>query len=138
MERDPLVQLEYQLLMISFFAKKNKELIVSLLKDVLDGQKIVKRFVRRFAKQHFLLLIKTLRRAQREKMIIEAPMIFLLTHIIGGVGLTNLAPIVLRKVGVNKVFEVALGVAVKKIESDEILKLRVQVVINGLRLIESK
>jgi AcrR family transcriptional regulator len=129
----PLEQLERYLLIITRFAVKNRELIVALLQDILDGQEVVQKFCRRAMRRHFLLLAKTIRAGQKCQEIIDAPLLLLLTHIVGGAGLANVAPVILKRTKINRVFDLALSLATKEISSEEAIHTRVKITINGIK-----
>ncbi len=129
---DPIILLRHQLMTIATFARDNRVLILSLLNDVLDEQAVVQQFARTSMKKHFLILAKTLKQCQQNKTVIKAPIPLLITHIVGGLGLSNLVPELLKRTGASTVFKVGLAAVTKKISSDKALQLRVEMVLNGL------
>ncbi len=133
-ELDPLAQLEEYLTTINNFAQKHRTLIISLLKDILDEQLVVQQFLRRVLKRHFILLAKTVRQAQKEKLIIDAPLLLILTQLISGVGLANLIPVILGHAGINKLLNIGLQLATRELDSEKNGQLRINLLIKSITL----
>ena len=128
-----LETLESQLFLMAKFARDNRHLILVLLNDILNGEKAVQKFARMKMKRHFSILAKTIKGCQKKGLIIDAPLPLLLTQIAGGIGLSNLMPELLKHLGVNKIFELGLSKVSKIIVTDEAIRLRIQIVMKGLK-----
>jgi len=129
---DDLEVLRRQLLVIAKFARDNRCLILSLLSDVLDEETVVQEFVKNKMRKHFGILAKTLKSCQEHNLIIEAPLPLLVTQIIGSVGLSNLVPELLKRLGVEKAFNKKLVSVTKVLTSDEVLKQRIDILLKGI------
>lgn len=129
----PMMTLELQLMLIARFARDNRSLILVLINDVLNGEKTVKRFVKANMKKHFIVLAKTIKTCQLSGEIVDLPLPIVMTQIVGSIGLTNLIPGVLRQVGVKNIFERSLSETTKDLVSDETLKQRVKIILQGLK-----
>ncbi len=125
--------LEHQLLLMAKFARDNRHLVLVLLNDILNGEKAVQKFARVKMRRHFSILAKTIKGCQKKGLIIKAPVPLLLTQIAGSIGLSNLIPEVLKRLGVNKVFELGIATVSKTLMTDKAIQLRVHIVIKGLK-----
>ena len=125
-------KLRTQLLVTAKFVRDNRSLIVSLFNDVLSEEKVVQRFVRTKMRQHLIIVAKTVKQCQKDGLLIEAPLPLLMTQIVSGIGLTNLIPEFLKRLGVISAFNVPLGALAKQLTSDEALGQRVTITINGI------
>ncbi|PIK16430.1 TetR/AcrR family transcriptional regulator [Halobacteriovorax sp. JY17] len=132
-KEDNLATLESQLLSMAKFARDNRHLILVLLNDILNGEEAVRKFARLKMRKHFMILAKTIKDCQKNKILIEAPLPLILTQIAGSIGLSNLIPGLLKNLGVNKVFDLGVSAVSKKLMTDEAIKMRVDIVIKGLR-----
>jgi len=133
-DSDDLARLRKQLLVMAKFARDNRELILSIFNDVLNEEKMVQNFVRSKMKKHFLILAKTIKQCQKKRLIIKAPLPLIITHIASSIGLSNLIPEALKRLGGNKVFNVGIGVFTKTLISDAALNQRVNMTLQGIKL----
>lgn len=131
--KNDLEALEEQLLVICFFARDNRHLILVLLNDILNAEKAVQRFSRLKMKKHFIILAKTIRKCQKNGSIVNEPLPLILTHIAGSIGLSNLIPEVIQHLGINKIFKIGIKTVTKTLMTDKALKTRVDIVIKGLK-----
>lgn len=127
-----LQTLKLQLTLIARFARDNRHLILVLLNDVLNGDKVVQKFARSKMRHHFVILAKTLKACQKSGEIIDVPLPLLLTQIAGSIGLSNLIPEVLGHLGINKVFGFGLKTVTNKLMTDEAIGQRVSMAVQGI------
>lgn len=132
-ESDDLENLRRQLLVMAKFARDNRVLILSLLNDVLNKERAVQKFVRAKMNRHFLIIAKTVKRCQRKGIVINGPLPLILTQIVGSIGLSNLIPEAIKRLGINKAFNNGIGTLTKSLTSDDALYQRVDMTLRGLK-----
>ena len=124
--------LRVQLLVTAKFARDNRSLILSLFGDVLNEEKVVQKFVRNRMRKHLFILGKTIKQCQKDGLVIEAPLPLLVTQIASSIGLSNLIPEFLKRLGVGKAFDVGVGALTKNLMSDKALNQRIDIVLKGI------
>ncbi|MBT4763171.1 MAG: TetR/AcrR family transcriptional regulator [Bdellovibrionaceae bacterium] len=129
-----LEKLRVQLLVTTTFARDNRTLILSLFGDVLNEEKVVQKFVRTKMRKHLVILGKTIKQCQKDGLIIDAPLPLLITQIAGSIGLSNLIPEFLKRLGMSKAFNIGLGALSKNLATDKALNQRVDITLKGLTI----
>jgi AcrR family transcriptional regulator len=125
--------LELQLTLMAKFARDNRHLILILLNDILNGEKIVQDFAKRKMRKHFIVLVKTLKSCQKSGEIINIPLPLLITHIAGSIGLSTLIPEVLSNMKVNAIFKLGISAVTKTLMTDQAIEQRVKITLQGIK-----
>lgn len=95
----PLEQLRASLLELSRFARGHRALILSLIGDVLRGERTVIEFVRENVPRHVGVLGGLVKRCQAEGLLEPMPAEAALTFLLGSIGMPNLAFGLVEKAG---------------------------------------
>jgi len=118
--KDP--ELETVLLQIAAFSRDNRRLLTPILSDVLAGDKVVTRFLKKNFSKHFLVLQLALKRHLKQKNLSILNPHHAIRFLIGAVGVPNILLEISEKGSRSK----------SSPESDEELMSRVKAAIIGL------
>lgn len=129
---DSLEQLRGILITLSRFARDNRALLLTLLRDALNGEREVIRFGRANFKRHLQLLIKLMGDAKRDGRIQNKPLPFLVTYTMGSVAMPILIIEFLSKTSARRPFGLVLSVVKDSILSDEAIEARIDLLLSGL------
>lgn len=125
--------LELQLTLIAKFARDNRHLILILLSDTLNGEKVVHDFAKRKMLKHFAVLAKTLKSCQKSGEIINIPLPLLITHIASCIGLSTLIPEVLSNMKINSIFKIGIKTVTNTLMTDKVIEQRVKMALRGIK-----
>lgn len=125
-EGTSLERLRKALFLLGQFSRDNRKLIVSLISDILNGDKEVIRFVKSNIGRHFKILGQLISECIDQGLIDELPLPILLFQILGVVGIPHLAIEFIQRMGVLRPFGVTTSVITKSMLTDSALSKRVE------------
>jgi len=96
-EEEAIARLRGMLLMVGKFSRDNRGLIVSLLRDLLNGDEEVSRFLKQNLGRHMRVLYKTIAQAKKEGALKDLPVPMILFHLVGSIGVPHLMADVLAR-----------------------------------------
>lgn len=129
----PLENLRSALNSIGKFSRDNRALILSLIKDVLNGDREVVRFVKTNFGRHFGVLALLIRKCQKTGSIEKEPLPLIMTSLLGTVGVPHLIFELLERTSARRPFGLALSVMRRSVLSDSAIEKRVERALKGWR-----
>lgn len=118
------------LLLFAKFTRDNRQLIAALFADILNQDKIVSAFIRENFGRHIEIVIKTIKKGQREGAFEEIPIPQAIGFLMGSINLPNIVAGHAEKIaGGNFQAEFSLD---KVLLSDRALEQRVGMALRGL------
>ncbi len=127
----PLENLRSALNSMGRFSRNNRALILSLIGDVLNGDREVVRFVKINFGRHFGVLSKIIRECQKTGALEKEPLPLVITHLLGAVGVPHLIFELLERSSARKPFGLALSVVRSAVLSDAAIAKRVERALKG-------
>lgn len=126
---NPRRALEAALFAFARFVRDNRQLIVALLRDVLNGNKIVLQFVQENIGRHVGVILDLIQKAHPElRFTTQAALVFLLSTVNVPILVTELV----RLTGSKRVFGLTSSEFSEIIASDEALRNRIGLAVDGL------
>ena len=127
----PIESLRSALNSMGRFSRNNRALILSLIRDVLNGDREVVRFVKNNFGRHFGVLVKIIRECQKTGALEKEPLPLVMTHLLGTVGVPHLIFELLERSSARKPFGLALSFVRSTVLSDAAIEKRVERALKG-------
>jgi len=115
------------------FSRNNRALILSLIRDALNGDREVVRFVKKNFGRHFGVLVQIIRQCQKTGEIAKEPLPLIMAHLLGTVGVPHLIFELLERSSTQRPFGLALSFMRKTVLSDAAIEKRVERSLKGWR-----
>jgi AcrR family transcriptional regulator len=87
--KDARAQLKNTLFAMACFLRDERGLLVSIIKDILNGDTEVLNFVKKNLPRHSSVVMSLLSRCQEEGTLIQVPLLQLMPHVLGGLQLPS-------------------------------------------------
>jgi AcrR family transcriptional regulator len=130
--KNPEEQLRKAVRTLVVFARKNRKLIVSMMKDVLDGNEQLIRMLETFMPRHGMVLIRLFRECQKQGVIAKAPLPLVMTYFVGAMLGPVIIAAVLERVKLRQPYDFIQKMAVPYILSDKMIDKRLDLVLRGV------
>jgi AcrR family transcriptional regulator len=131
-EGDPVERLRRALLILGRFLRDNRELVLALIRDVIDGHKPTIEFLKENFFRHATILAHLLEEAQRKGQLKKRPFPTSMAFLASSVAMPNLIVTILGRTATKKILDVPIEKATRQILSDEGLTERIEMALRGL------
>jgi len=131
-KEDPEQKLKSVIFIISLFARENRCLLVSLLKDILFGNKDTASFMKKHFTRHIRLLISLINECKKTKIIGDYPLSVILPMLMPPTVLPLLGVGIAEKIGMKGLFSVNFHMIKKSIVSDSAIRMRIELALKSL------
>lgn len=131
--KTPIENLRSALNSLGRFSRNNRALITSLIRDALNGDREVVRFVKKNFGRHFSRLVQIIRECQKTGAIEKEPMPLVLTQLLGTIGIPHLIFELLERSSARRPFGLAISFMRSTVLSDAAIEKRVERALKGWR-----
>lgn len=130
---DPVERLRKALLVIGRFARDNRRLFMLLLGDAINEHRLTLDFARANIPRHAAVILKLVAQCQKRRRLRSVPLPVAMSFLIGGVTVPNAVVTLIEHAGAKSPFGMKPARVRELFLSDEALRLRVDLVLAGLK-----
>ncbi len=131
-EGDVQDRLRRALKLLGKFVRDNREIILALSKDILDGENEAAQILDKTFFRHAMLIFKLIKEGQFSGIFRKIPMPLAISFLASSVAGPSLALTIIEKSGAKRPVGIPLRFIVQNVISDKAIEERVDMAINGL------
>jgi AcrR family transcriptional regulator len=130
---NPEQQLKQALEHLALFARENRTLIFSLLKDAINGDREVQKFIKENFGRHLGVMMRIITKGKKAGILDNVPTPVLMIHLVSTVGFPNLAVEMIERSAARKPLGLLMPALRKMLLGDSIIAWRIEKVMKALR-----
>lgn len=127
----PLVRLKRALVYVGCFIRENRKLLIAMIKDLLNGNKIVMNIVKTNFPRHLAIIAKLILECQRTGAIRKMQLPAMLPLLVGAIVVPNFFVEIVERMSISKLFGLPPLILKKIMLSDEAITQRVDLVLRA-------
>lgn len=133
-EGSPLERLRRSLIAFGRFIRQNRQFIMIIIQEVLQGHKDCIEFTRKNIPRHAAVIAGLIKEGQESGQIKPIPMPMAMALAMGGMGVPNLVITMLERVGARRAFDMSPKDLEALMLSDQALEQRAVLIVSALAL----
>lgn len=131
----PFEQLQNAVFSIAVFARDSRHIIAALIEEVMVGNERVIEFARKNLTKHIKVIVRLVKKCQKERYIIKLPLLNIFPTIFLGIVAPNVIVRLAEKKAVNNVnIKVWVKMLEQQVLTDKGIKQRIDVIFKGLKI----
>lgn len=135
---DERARLKNTLCTLARFARDNREVLLSIFRDVLSGRREILFFIKKNFGAHIRLIVDLINDCKKVGVIGDYPLSVTLPMLMPPIALPGLAVGIVEKLDAGPFFPVAFAVIKRQLISDSAIELRVELALRGLAPVGGK